>query len=69
MSETMHTIGTREQWQAARAELAELEAEQAERNEQVTKKRRELPWVPVEKEYQLGTEEGKKNLADLFDGR
>ena len=27
-----HTIGTREEWQAAREELAKLEAEQAERN-------------------------------------
>ncbi|HTT89352.1 MAG TPA: DUF899 family protein [Acidimicrobiales bacterium] len=69
MSETMHTVGTREDWQAARAELAQLEAEQAERNAEVTKKRRELPWVAVEKEYRLDTEEGKKDLAELFDGR
>jgi len=45
-----HTIGTREEWQAARDELAKLEAEQATRNEEVRAKRRELPWVPVEKE-------------------
>src|ERR671937_1261276 len=64
-----HTIGTREEWQAARAELAKLEAEQAERNEEITRKRRELPWVPVENEYEFDTEEGKKTLADLFDGR
>src|SRR6059058_6105099 len=64
-----HTIGTREEWQAAREELAKLEAEQAERNEQIKKKRRELPWVPVEKEYVFDTEEGKKTLAELFDGR
>jgi predicted dithiol-disulfide oxidoreductase (DUF899 family) len=64
-----HTIGTREEWQAARAELAKLEAEQAEKNEEVKKKRLELPWVPVEKEYEFDTEEGKKSLADLFEGR
>lgn len=62
-------IGTREDWQAAREELAELEAEQAERNEEVRRKRRELPWVPVEKEYEFETEEGRKSLADLFEGR
>ena len=64
-----HTIGTREEWQAARSELAKLEAEQAERNEEITSKRRDLPWVPVEKEYEFDTQEGKKSLADLFDGR
>ena len=45
-----HTIGTRDEWQAARGELAKLEAEQAQRNEEVARKRRELPWVPVEKD-------------------
>src|SRR5919106_2662656 len=64
-----HAIGTREDWQSARAELAKLEAEQAERNEEIKRKRRELPWVPVEKEYVFDTEDGKKSLADLFEGR
>jgi predicted dithiol-disulfide oxidoreductase (DUF899 family) len=64
-----HKTGTREEWQAAREELARLEAEQAERNEEITRKRRELPWVPVEKEYEFDTEDGKKSLAELFDGR
>ena len=62
-------IGTREEWQAARDELATLEAEQAERNEEIKRKRRELPWVPVEKEYVFDTEDGEKSLADLFEGR
>jgi predicted dithiol-disulfide oxidoreductase (DUF899 family) len=64
-----HRSGTREEWQAARDELARLEAEQAERNEEISRKRRELPWVPVEKEYQFDTEDGEKTLAELFDGR
>jgi predicted dithiol-disulfide oxidoreductase (DUF899 family) len=64
-----HKIGTREEWQAAREELARLEAEQAQRNEEVKTKRLELPWVPVEKEYVFDTEDGKKTLAELFDGR
>jgi predicted dithiol-disulfide oxidoreductase (DUF899 family) len=64
-----HRIGTREEWQAARDELAKLEAEQAQRNEELTRKRRELPWVAVEKEYEFDTEDGKKTLAELFDGR
>src|SRR4030088_740760 len=64
-----HKIGTREEWQAARDELAKLEAEQAKRNEEITKSRRDLPWVRVEKEYEFDTVDGKKTLAELFDGR
>jgi len=64
-----HTTGTREEWQAARDELAKLEAEHAELGRKVTEQRRELPWVPVEKEYAFDTEEGKKTLSELFDGR
>src|ERR1700750_1831953 len=64
-----HTIGTREEWQAARDELAKLEAEQAGGNAEIKNKRLELPWVPVEKEYEFDTEDGKRTLAELFDGR
>jgi predicted dithiol-disulfide oxidoreductase (DUF899 family) len=64
-----HKTATREEWEVARAELAKLEAEQAERNQEITEKRRELPWVPVEKEYEFDTQEGRKTLAELFDGR
>src|SRR2546421_12032928 len=60
---------TREEWQAARDELAKLEAEYAELGQQVTEQRRRLPWVPVEKEYEFDTADGKKTLAELFDGR
>jgi predicted dithiol-disulfide oxidoreductase (DUF899 family) len=63
------TIGTREEWQAARDELAKLEAEHAELSRKVTEERRRLPWVPVEKEYEFDTDDGKKTLAELFDGR
>ena len=64
-----HKVGTREEWQAAREELAKLENEHAERNEEIKKKRLELPWVPVQKEYEFDTEDGKRTLAELFDGR
>src|ERR671936_2840630 len=64
-----HKVGTREEWQAARDELAKREAEQARRGEEIKRKRRELPWVPVEKEHEFDTEDGKKTLAELFEGR
>ena len=50
-------------------ELAKLEVEQAERNREIVEKRRQLPWVPVEKEYELDTEDGRRTLAELFEGR
>src|SRR5919199_4303973 len=64
-----HKTGTREEWQAARDELAKLESEHAELGQKVNAQRRELPWVEVEKEYEFDTEDGKKTLAELFDGR
>jgi predicted dithiol-disulfide oxidoreductase (DUF899 family) len=64
-----HKIGNREEWQAARGALAKLEAEHAKIGQKVTEQRRQLPWVPVEKEYQFDAENGKKTLAELFDGR
>ncbi len=64
-----HKTATREEWQKARDELAKLEAEHAELTQKVTEQRRQLPWVPVEKEYVFDTEQGKKTLAELFDGR
>jgi predicted dithiol-disulfide oxidoreductase (DUF899 family) len=64
-----HEVGTRAEWQAARAELARLEAEHAQQNDEIKRRRRELPWVPVEKEYVFETEEGRKTLTELFDGR
>src|SRR5207237_3504989 len=60
---------TREDWQAACAELAKLEAEYADLGEKLTQQRRQLPWVPVEEEYEFDTEDGKKTLAELFEGR
>ena len=49
--------------------MAKLEAEHAELGRKATEKRRELPWVPVETEYEFDTEDGKRTLAELFDGR
>ena len=64
-----YRIGTRTEWQAAREELAHLEAEQAERSEEIKRKRLDLPWVRVAKEYEFDTEHGRQTLAELFDGR
>ena len=66
---TEHTTATREQWQAARDALLAEEKELTRRSDELARKRIELPWVPVEKEYRFETAAGTKSLADLFDGR
>jgi len=38
-------------------------------SDELTRQRQELPWVAIDKEYRLGTEEGSVSLADLFNGR
>jgi predicted dithiol-disulfide oxidoreductase (DUF899 family) len=62
-------IATREEWQAARDQLARLEAEHAELGRKAAEQRRELPWVAVDKPYAFDTEDGRQTLAELFDGR
>ncbi len=64
-----HRIGTREEYDAARDDLLREEKELTRRSDELARKRRELPWVPVEHEYSFETEDGTKTLADLFDGR
>jgi predicted dithiol-disulfide oxidoreductase (DUF899 family) len=66
---TEHRIGTQEQWQAQRAELLAEEKELTRRGDELARRRRELPWVAVEKDYRFATEGGTKTLAELFDGR
>jgi predicted dithiol-disulfide oxidoreductase (DUF899 family) len=66
---TDHKVVGREEWQAARDELLQREKEHTRMADELARKRRELPWVPVEKEYGFETADGTKALADLFDGR
>ena len=66
---TQHTIGTREEWLAAREELLKREKEHTRLGDEIAQQRRDLPWVPVEKEYRFDTEDGEQRLAELFEGR
>ncbi len=65
---TNHKTGTRADWLAARRELLEAEKEQMRRGDELARRRRELPWVRVEKDYVFETDTGKQTLAELFDG-
>jgi len=62
-------VGTEPEWQTARKELLLAEREFEEHARRVEEQRRELPWVPVEKEYTFATEDASKSLPELFEGR
>jgi predicted dithiol-disulfide oxidoreductase (DUF899 family) len=63
------TIGTREEWLAAREQLLRREKEHTRLGDELARQRRQLPWVPVEKDYRFDTDNGTATLAELFDGR
>jgi predicted dithiol-disulfide oxidoreductase (DUF899 family) len=62
-------IGTQEEWKTARDELLKREKELTRLNDELAQKRRELPWVPIEKDHRFETQAGTRSLAELFDGR
>lgn len=66
---TKHKTGSREEWLKARIELLEEEKELTRRSDELAARRRELPWVPVQKDYRFDTDDGKASLAELFRGR
>ena len=64
-----HRTGTREEWLAARLELLEAEKALTRRSDELARRRQELPWVRIDKEYRFETDEGSASLSDLFRGR
>ena len=62
-------IGTRAEWIAASADLLDREKEFTRMGDELARRRRGLPWVPVEKHYTLETEYGARTLPELFAGR
>ncbi len=57
------------EWLVARKDLLTREKELTRLRDEVSRHRRELPWVKVEKEYLFDGPDGKETLSDLFDGR
>ena len=64
-----HKVVSRDEWIAARKAHLANEKAFTKARDQLSAERRALPWVKVEKNYLFDTPEGKKSLADLFDGR
>ncbi|MEP6625009.1 MAG: DUF899 domain-containing protein [Acidimicrobiia bacterium] len=66
---TNHETATRDEWLTARLDLMKAEKELTRQNDDLARRRRELPWVPIEADYVFDTEDGEATLADLFHGR
>jgi predicted dithiol-disulfide oxidoreductase (DUF899 family) len=64
-----HKVVSSEEWLTARKEHLAKEKEFTRLRDQLSKERRELPWVKVEKAYVFDGPDGKESLADLFDGK
>src|SRR5947208_9854690 len=64
-----HRIATREQWRAERLDLLEAEKDLTHRSDELARRRQELPWVKIDKDYRFDTDEGSASLADWFKDR
>ena len=55
---TKHLTGTRKEWLGARLELLEAEKAHTRNSDLLARRRQDLPWVRIDKEYRFDTEEG-----------
>jgi predicted dithiol-disulfide oxidoreductase (DUF899 family) len=62
-------IVSQQEWDAAREELLVKEKELSRARDALAAKRRRMPWMAVEKEYEFEGPQGKASLSDLFEGR
>ena len=66
---TAHNVVTHDEWLTARKKHLAQEKEFTRMRDQLSWERRELPWEPVEKEYVLEGDGGRRTLSEVFDGR
>jgi predicted dithiol-disulfide oxidoreductase (DUF899 family) len=64
-----HKVVSRDEWLEARKRFLAQEKEFTRLRDQLSRQRRELPWVKVEKNYVFEGPAGKTALPELFDGR
>ncbi|HLG88475.1 MAG TPA: thioredoxin family protein [Alphaproteobacteria bacterium] len=64
-----HPVVSREEWLEARKALLAKEKEETRLRDEINGMRLALPWVKIEKNYVFDTPNGRRSLADLFDGR
>ena len=68
-SEVNPRLVSEAEWLVARKDLLTREKELTRLRDEVSRHRRELPWVKVDKEYVFDGPHGKETLADLFEDR
>ena len=66
---TPRRVATHEEWLKARIDLLGAEKELTRMSDELARKRRQLPWVRVEKDYRFATADGEESLGELFRGR
>ncbi len=66
---TDHPVVSRDEWLSARTAFLKREKEFTRLRDDLSRQRRELPWVKVDKPYLFDTANGTQSLADLFEGR
>jgi predicted dithiol-disulfide oxidoreductase (DUF899 family) len=64
-----HRVVLRDEWLAARTAFLQKEKEFTRLRDDLSRQRRELPWVKVDKPYVFVGPRGKETLADLFEKR
>src|ERR1700734_1306218 len=62
-------VVSRDDWLKARVALLKEEKELTRRSDELARRRQQLPWVRVDKDYVFNTEKGEQTLRDLFAGR
>ena len=62
-------IVSRDEWDAARAQMLVKEKEHTRARDALAAERRRMPMMAVDKEYEFDGPHGKASLLDLFDGR
>src|SRR3984893_8277653 len=56
-------VVSQKEWLAARLKLLKAEKELTRRSDELSRKRQELPWVKIDKEYRFETDEGMERMG------
>ena len=64
-----HPVVSSDRWIAERKKLLAREKELTRLHDEIAEARRALPWVRIDKNYMFDSPQGRRSLADLFEGR
>ena len=64
-----HEVVTKKEWLKARRALLRDEKAMTRLSDQLAERRRALPWLKIEADYQFESDSGTLSLSDLFEGR